>query len=106
VCIVAWLQDVIDWKVCPNKFFITGWWWKCNFIKEYFKTIDFVWNHIKLIKKIEFIEPDFTLSKSEIDKIWTDNINLLSMIFVAHKIFYDERTIVKDMLEEVVMELE
>jgi hypothetical protein len=28
------------------------------------------------------------------------------MIFVAHKIFYDERTIVKDMLEEVVMELE
>jgi hypothetical protein len=97
---------VIDWKICPNKFFITWWWWKCSFIKNYFKTIDFAWNHIKIVKNIEFIEPDFTLSKSEIDKIWTDNINLLSMIFVAHKIFYDERTIVKDMLEEVVTELD
>ncbi len=105
-CVIAWLQDVVDGKICPNKFFITWWWWKCSFIKNYFKTIDFAWNHIKLVKNIEFIEPDFTLSKSEIDKIWTDNINLLSMIFVAHKIFYDEKTIVKDMLEEVVMELE
>jgi hypothetical protein len=28
------------------------------------------------------------------------------MIFVAYKIFYDEKSVVKDILEEVVMELE
>ncbi len=106
VCIIAWLQDIVDWRVCPNKFFITWWWWKCSFIKDYFKKIDYIWNDIKLVKKIEFIEPDFSLDQNEINKIWTDNINLLSMIFVAHKIFYDEKSIVKDILEEVVMELE
>lgn len=105
-CIIAWLQDIVDWRVCPNKFFITWWWWKCSFIKEYLNKVDFVWNDIKLVKKIEFIEPDFSLDQNEIAKIWTDNINLLSMIFVAHKIFYDEKSIVKDILEEVVMELE
>lgn len=105
-CIIAGLQDIVDWRVCPNKFFITGGWWKCHFIKDYFKKIDFIWNDIKLVNSIDFVEPDFSLDKNEIEKIWTDNINLLSMIFVAHKIFYDERTIVKDILEEVVMELE
>lgn len=105
-CIIAWLQDIVDGRVCPNKFFITGWWWKCFFIKDYFRKIDFIGNDIKLVNKIDFIEPDFSLDKNETDKIWTDNINLLSMIFVAYKIFYDEKSVVKDILEEVVMELE
>lgn len=105
-CIIAWLQDVVDWRVCPNKFFITWWWWRCNFIKNFIKNIDFLSNNIKFVKEIELAYPDFTLDKNEIEKIWTDNINLLSIIFVAHKIFYDEKTVVKDILEEVVMELE
>lgn len=105
-CIIAWLQDIIDWRVCPNRFYITWWGGKCSFIKDFFYKIDFISNGIKLVKKIEFIEPDFSLDQNEINKIWTNNISLLSMIFIAHKIFYDEQTIVKDILKEVVMELE
>lgn len=105
-CIIAWLQELSAWKICPHKFFLTWWWWKSDFIREYIKKIDFEWNHIKMLKEVELIWSDFNLDEEEVEKIWTDNVNLLSMIFVAHKIFYDERTVVKDVLEEIVSEIE
>lgn len=104
-CLIAWLQEILEWKICPSNFFITWWWGKGLFIKDYLQKIDFISNWIKIIKNIEFITPDFSLNESEIDKIWIDNINILSMIFVAYKIFYDEKSLITDMLKEVISEL-
>lgn len=104
-CLITWLQELLEWRVCPYKFYITWWWWKSQFIKNYFKTIDFTKSWIKMLKNIDFIDPDFSLNSNETEKIWTNNVNLLSMIFVAYKVFYDEKSIIWDMLKEVVDEL-
>lgn len=103
-CLLTWLSEVLEWRVCPYKFFITWGWWKSNFIKDYLKEVDFVKSWIKIIKWIEFVEPDFSLNSNESDKIWTNNINILSIIFVAYKVFYDEKSLIKDMLKEVISE--
>nr|MDD3720605.1 hypothetical protein [Candidatus Gracilibacteria bacterium] len=104
-CLIAGLQEILEGKICPSNFFITGGGGKGLFIKDYLQKIDFISNGIKIIKNIEFITPDFSLNESEIDKIGIDNINILSMIFVAYKIFYDEKSLITDMLKEVISEL-
>ncbi len=105
-CIIVGLQELVWWKICPSNFFITWWGWKSNFIKDFIINIDFPWNGIKMIKKTYFTSPDFNLSKKDKEKIWIDNFGLLSMIFVAYKMFYDEQTVIKDILKEVVNEIE
>ncbi len=103
-CLLTWLTDILDWKVCPYKFFITWWWWKSIFIKDFLKEVNFVKSWIKIIKQVEFIDPDFSLNTDELEKIWTNNINIISMIFVAYKVFYDEKSLIKDILKEVISE--
>ncbi|MDD3301970.1 MAG: hypothetical protein PHN31_00300 [Candidatus Gracilibacteria bacterium] len=105
-CIILALQEITEGRVCPNRFFITGGGGKSQFIRDYIKKIDYNSNNIKMLKSVELVDSDFTLDLDEIKKVGTDNVNLLSMVFIAYKIFYDEESIVKDILKEVMMEID
>lgn len=102
------LKEILETKICPNKFFIVWWWWNNDFLKNYLEKFNFSKTWIKIKNKINFIIPDVNkIAKIEnIENILNkSNLNLISMILTYQKIINHKTDIIEKLAEKSINKL-
>lgn len=109
--LIITLEDILKYEVCPNDFFMIGW-WANKFVKRYTENINFHRYNLRILKKVNFITPkiDFLDDKITENPAWIDevksNINIFAMVkatlnFIKKDKSKLERTI-KKIIDEIV----
>ena len=101
-CITMWLEEILKWKICPNKFFIT-WWWANNFLKKYIKEIGFNNSEIKILWNIDIIELKIDFEKEIISKF---NIWIIWMIKRAENIMSSKKDPLIESIKKAIKDIE
>jgi len=105
------LEEILWKKVCPNDFFMLGW-WANKFIKNYLSNVEFHDSSLKMIWKITFVKPkiDFLDFKTEDNPDWIDNaksnINIFAMIKTTLDFIKKDKNMIEKVLKKVVIDLE
>lgn len=104
------LEDILKDEVCPNTFFMVGW-WANKFIKNYLEETNFNNYNLKLLKNISFISPkiDFIDDKITENPEWIDavksNINIYAMIKTALDFIKKDKSKIERTLKEIIEEI-
>lgn len=73
--LISGLEEIVWKEICPNKFFITGWWWN-DFIKQYIKNANLNKKDLKIMQNINIVELEEDLNMPWNDKITTNILSL------------------------------
>ncbi len=109
--LIITLEDILKYEICPNDFFMIGW-WANKFVKKYVENINLHKYNLRMLKKINFVNPkiDFLDDKITENPTWIDevksNINIFAMVkatlnFIKKDKSKLERTI-KKIIDEIV----
>jgi len=104
------LEDILKDEVCPDNFFMVGW-WANKFIKNYLEETNFNNYNLKIIKSIKFISPkiDFIDDKITENPEWIDavksNINIYAMIKTALDFIKKDKSKIERTLKEIIEEI-
>ncbi len=105
------LEEILWKKVCPNDFFMLGW-WANKFIKNYLSNVDFHDSNLKMVWNISFIKPNIDVPhfKTEDNPEWIDNaksnINIFAMIKTTLNFIKRDKNKIEKTLKKVVKDLE
>lgn len=104
------LEDILKDEVCPDNFFMVGW-WANKFIKNYLEETNFNNYNLKILKSIKFISPkiDFIDDKITENPEWIDavksNINIYAMIKTALDFIKKDKSKIERTLKEIIEEI-
>ena len=104
------LEDILKDEVCPDNFFMVGW-WANKFIKNYLEETNFNNYNVKILKSIKFISPkiDFIDDKITENPEWIDavksNINIYAMIKTALDFIKKDKSNIERTLKEIIEEI-
>lgn len=105
------LDEILWWEICPNNFFMIGW-WANKFVKNYLKSINLNdWN-LKIVWNVKFINPkiDFLDDKIENNDEWIDtaksNVNIYAMIKTTLDFIKKDKNKIEKTLKQVIHDLD
>ena len=105
------LEDLLGKFICPNDFFMTGW-WSNDFIKKYLNNIDLNKNNLKIVNNINFINPKIeyqegsNTSEISIETNYSkSNLNIYAMMMSALDFIKKEHDPIEKCLKEVISEI-
>ena len=105
------LEEILKKKVCPNNFFMIGW-WANKFVKHYLSHSNFNDSSLKMVWQITFVDPeiDFLDLKLENNPDWIDwaksNINIFAMIQTTLDFITKDKNKIEKTLKKVIHDLE
>lgn len=104
------LEDILRWQICPNNFFMSGWWTN-KFIIDFLTNTNFNSYNLKLVKNIEFISPkiEFIDDKITENPNWVreikSNINIYAMIKTSLDLIKKDKNKLERIIKEIVEEI-
>ena len=105
------LEEILWKKVCPNEFFMLGW-WANKFIKIYLSRLDFHDSNLKMVGNITFIKPNIDILdfNTQDNPEWIDNaksnINIFAMIKTTLDFIKKDKNKIEKILKQVVKDLD
>jgi hypothetical protein len=107
--IIQALKEILNNKICPNNFFIIGWWWNNSFLKNYFKKINFEKFWLKINGNIKYIIPDIKkIAKIENveDILNKSNLNIISQIITYNFLLQKKENTIEKISKKIIEKLE